>query len=157
MGKEISRIAKGEFHVGDDTAVLRIRRLQAAFRSVVLDCYGHRCCMCDVDVDALLTAGHIIPWSHDRSNRLNPRNGLCLCALHDRAFDRGLISLSDDFKVIVSDELDSSDSVTVARQFQDIEGRPLRAPSRFPPDRIFLEFHRSRIFRRRRMRQALAT
>jgi len=34
----------------------------------------------------LLNASHIIPWRVDSTNRLNPRNGICLNALHDRAF-----------------------------------------------------------------------
>jgi len=37
------------------------------------------------------TASHIVPWAEDERNRLNPRNGLCLNALHDRAFDRHLM------------------------------------------------------------------
>lgn len=39
----------------------------------------------------LLIASHIVPWSKDKTNRLNPSNGLCLSAIHDRAFDQGFI------------------------------------------------------------------
>lgn len=46
----------------------------------------------------LLNASHIIPWSVDVQNRLNPRNGLCLNAILDRAFDRGLMTINTAFR-----------------------------------------------------------
>ncbi|SUA24417.1 Uncharacterised protein [Neisseria gonorrhoeae] len=48
----------------------------------------------------LLVASHIKPWREDKDNRLNPRNGLCLNALHDKAFDRGLLGIDENFKII---------------------------------------------------------
>ncbi len=61
----------------------------------------------------LLIASHIVPWSQDKQNRLNPSNGLCLSAIHDRAFDKGLITLTDDFKIVISEELKLCDEVFV--------------------------------------------
>src|ERR1700732_3202698 len=49
-----------------------------------------------------LAASHIVPWSIDVSNRTNPRNGLCLNSIHDRAFDCGLLTVTPEFKVKVS-------------------------------------------------------
>jgi predicted restriction endonuclease len=51
----------------------------------------------------LLIASHIVPWSSDKQIRLNPSNGLCLSAIHDRAFDKGLMTLSDDLKIVISE------------------------------------------------------
>ena len=56
-------------------------------------------------VSELLNASHIVPWAVDSKNRLNPRNGLCLNSLHDRAFDRGLLTITTDYRVMVSKKL----------------------------------------------------
>ena len=58
---------------------------QHFFRRAVLASYGGRCCMSGVSDTRLLVASHIVPWSIDKANRLNPKNGLCLSAIHDRA------------------------------------------------------------------------
>src|SRR5258708_2851259 len=71
-------------------AVVRIRVNQSFFRRRIVSAYECRCCVTGLRVPELLVASHIIPWAEDVPNRLNPRNGLCLNALHDRAFDRGL-------------------------------------------------------------------
>jgi len=54
-------------------------------------------------IPELLIASHIIPWARDDKNRMNPANGLCLNALHDKAFDKGLITITPDFVVRISD------------------------------------------------------
>jgi len=67
--------------------------------------YDYRCTICQINNLKLLNAGHIIPWSVDEHRRADPQNGLSLCALHDRAFDRGLLTVDEDYKVILSGEL----------------------------------------------------
>jgi putative restriction endonuclease len=63
--------------------------------------YGAGCAFCDLEVDALLDAAHIIPVSKDGSS--DPRNGLVLCANHHRAFDAGLIRIHPETLEIVVD------------------------------------------------------
>ncbi len=75
---------------------------QGFFRAAVLSAYNWRCCITGLAIPALLVASHIVPWSHNKSNRLNPRNGLCLSALHDRAFDIGMITVNKDMSVAIS-------------------------------------------------------
>ena len=58
-----------------------------------------------INIPDLLLASHIIPWSKNEKERLNPENGICLSALYDKAFDKGLISLSFQHEVIISEEL----------------------------------------------------
>mgnify|MGYP002777016415 CR=1 FL=1 len=74
-------------------AVVRQRVGQHLFRGAVLAAYDGRCCLTGLAVPDLLTASHIVPWAADPANRLNPANGLCLNALHDRAFDRGWLTI----------------------------------------------------------------
>ncbi|MBA3547350.1 MAG: HNH endonuclease [Nannocystis sp.] len=59
--------------------------------------------------EKLVIADHIIPWSEDVRNRLDPHNGPCLSALHDRAFDQGLITIMPDFRVRVSPKIKAYD------------------------------------------------
>jgi putative restriction endonuclease len=72
-------------------ALVKIRVNQSFFRKSVLAAYNFQCCVTGLEIPELLNASHIIPWSKDEANRVNPRNGLCLNAIHDRAFDRGLL------------------------------------------------------------------
>ena len=76
--------------------IVKTRVNQELFRSAVLSSYDDACCITGIDLPPLLVASHIVPWSKDPRERLNPRNGLCLNALHDRAFDRGLISVDPE-------------------------------------------------------------
>ena len=91
-------------------------------------------------------ARHIVPWSSDKTNRLNPSNGLCLSAIHDRAFDKGLISLTDDWRVVLSDQLRERDESFLKAVFAPLEGRQIEMPERFRPDHAFLAHHRESIF-----------
>ncbi len=75
---------------------------QSFFRNAVLSAYDYRCCITGLANPRLLVASHIVPWRSDEQNRLNPSNGLALSALHDKAFDLGLITISEDYRVIVS-------------------------------------------------------
>lgn len=126
---------------------IRARRVQSFFRATILTTYDSRCALSGISHTELLTASHIIPWSKSIERRADPRNGLCLNALLDRAFDRGLFSFDDNFHVIVSHRL--RNSLTDARllcSLDQIEGVALQIPARFPPDPEAIRFHRSTIF-----------
>ena len=130
----------------DVTTEVRVRRGQALFRESVLAAYGGRCCITGLDDPLLLNASHIVPWRDDPDNRLNPRNGLCLSALHDRAFDRGLIALDRNLRLVLSDQLQSIDSPFVHSCFGDYAGKTISLPTRFGPRIEFVDYHRDHIF-----------
>jgi putative restriction endonuclease len=130
--------------------VVRQRVNQRFFRAAVLAAYGGRCCITGLAVPDLLIASHIIPWARDTVNRVNPRNGLCLNALHDCAFDRGFITLSGNLKVEVSPLLKAAPIQEVTKRFLlDYEGTGIRLPDRFLPDVNLLDWHRNNVFRRK--------
>lgn len=136
-----------EDFTGETRRVLTEQRIkQSFFRRAVLASYRGRCCMSGLSETRLLVASHIVPWKEDRANRLNPSNGLCLSAIHDRAFDQGLISLSDDWKVLLSEKLRKSDEHFVEAVFKPLEGRSIELPHRFVPEQAFLQQHRSTVF-----------
>ena len=124
-------------------SVVRVRVNQSFFRGRILSAYDHRCCVTGLAVPELLVASHIRPWSMDRANRLNPRNGLCLNALHDRAFDRGLMWIADDYTVRFRPTGGKTDDLAQgAREWLTrFEGKRLNLPGKFSPDMAFLRWH----------------
>lgn len=135
-------------YVGETrSAVVQARVGQNFFRSAVLSSYDFRCCVTGMSIPELLVASHIVPWKDDKANRLNPRNGLCLSAIHDRAFDVGLISISQDLRVLLSAKLRriKHDQI-VGSMFHVYEDQPIMLPRKFAPDTGFLEYHRRRVF-----------
>jgi putative restriction endonuclease len=130
-------------------AMVRVRVNQNFFRTTVLAAYDFKCCITGLGVTELLNASHIVPWAVDRVNRVNPRNGLCLNALHDRAFDRGLLTITSDYKVKLSPSLKISAGDEAAREFlQKYDDATITLPSRFMPDQTFLKYHNQKVFKR---------
>lgn len=127
--------------------VVRSRVNQHFFRSTILAAYNNKCCITGMPIPELLTASHIVPWSVDRENRLNPRNGLCLNAMHDRAFDRGLLTITTEYKVKLSRKVKDLDESTVVKDLLTrYEGLPITLPTRFVPDRYLLERHKREVY-----------
>lgn len=129
-------------------AVVRLRVNQGFFRAAVLSAYDFRCCVTGLAVPELLIASHILSWAGSPEHRVDPRNGLCLNALHDRAFDRGLMFIGERCEVRFSDELRSMLSTKKAdatlEWILSFEGRAISTPRRFRPDPGFLEQHRAK-------------
>lgn len=127
--------------------LVRVRLVQRFFRGAVLASYGYRCTVCRISIPELLNASHIIPWSVDVARRADPTNGLAMCALHDRAFDRGLIAVDENLRVVVASKLSVSEPPEVHQvALLRIAGQPIATPDRFQPDKGALEFHRHNIF-----------
>jgi putative restriction endonuclease len=127
---------------------VKVRTMQGFFRKVVLAAYGSRCCITGNPAEDLLVASHILPWVDFPKERLNPRNGLCLAAHFDRAFDRGLISFDDDTRLTLSPALKRYlPNQAIESEFMRREGQPLVCPERFFPQPDFFAYHRSRVFR----------
>jgi hypothetical protein len=127
-------------------AIVQLRVKQKFFRRAVLASYRSRCCISGVTDERLLIASHIVPWREDKTNRLNPSNGLCLSAIHDRAFDRGLFTLSDNLSVALSKHLRNTKDEFLKQVFLPIEGKRIELPDRFAPDPDFLQHHRKTLF-----------
>lgn len=127
-------------------AQVNVRVGQAFFRKSVLSAYGQKCCITGLSDPRLLVASHIVPWKDDSKNRLNPSNGLCLSALHDKAFDLGLISLDMEFRVIISREIQNSCDNFLRSTILCYSGHTLSMPEKFRPSTDFIEYHRTHIF-----------
>lgn len=126
--------------------MIKVRVNQKFFRSMILSSFENKCCITGIDIPQLLIASHIKPWSKDVENRMNPNNGLCLNVLHDKAFDKGLITITTDYKVKLSSLLKKSNNQILSGYFKETEGKEIILPSRFSPSKEFLDYHNKNIF-----------
>ncbi len=127
--------------------LVKVRVNQQFFRSAVLAAYNYQCCITGISIPEVLSASHIAPWSVDQKNRMNPRNGLCFNAVHHRAFDVGLITITPDFRIKLSSILKRiKHDDAVDKFFFRYENEKIRQPSRFSPDPRLLKRHASRVF-----------
>ena len=94
----------------------------------------------------LLIASHIVPWSKDKANRLNPSNGLCLSALHDKAFDQGLVTVLPDLSIRVSKRLNEAKNEFCKMALVSLDGKKIGLPEKFLPTEEFLVYHNKNIF-----------
>ena len=109
---------------------------------MVLANYKCTCCITGLEQPELLIASHITLWSKYESNRLNPANGLCLNALHDRAFECGLITVSaDNYCILVSSIIKKKRTESIKQHFLQYEGKKIILPQKFLPAQDFLRIH----------------
>ncbi|HEY8780999.1 MAG TPA: HNH endonuclease [Mucilaginibacter sp.] len=122
--------------------LVMVRVNQSQFRRIVLSNFNNQCCITGIGLLELIVASHIAPWSVDKGNRLSPQNGLALNALHDKAFDRHLITVTEDLKIKVSPKFyKHKDVLSIKQNFIDYDGKSLVAPKKFYPDAEFLRMH----------------
>lgn len=129
---------------------MKTRVNQDVFRQMILSLYNYHCAITGINERDLLLASHIKPWAIDVKNRMNPKNGICLSALYDRAFDKGLISFDSHYRVMLSQRLkDHCTENYYQHYFGCIEGRELQFPYEdYKPDLKFLEYHYDCIFQK---------
>lgn len=114
---------------------------QDVFRDALMTYWGGQCAVTGVAEPRLLRASHIKPWSQCETDaeRLDVYNGLLLAAHLDAAFDAGLVSFSDEGRIIFSPYFTNADREALALY----DGLRLRriAPRHLPS----LAWHRSRL------------
>lgn len=128
--------------------VVKVRVNQSFFRKAVLAAYNLQCCITGLAIPEMLNASHIVPWSKDKNNQVNPRNGLCLNVFHDRAFDRGLITITTDFAIKVSPKIKKITKDGFAFDLlSKYDGQSIQKPERFIPNLDFIKYHNKHIFK----------
>ncbi|MEO6978721.1 MAG: HNH endonuclease [Mucilaginibacter sp.] len=121
---------------------VKVRLDQSIFRGVVLTNFNNQCCITGIGMLELIVASHIAPWSADDKNRLNPQNGLALNTLHDKAFDKHLITVTEDLKIKIGAKFyQYKDVLSIQQNFIDYDGKSLLMPKKFYPDADFLKMH----------------
>ncbi|EAA4812442.1 HNH endonuclease [Shigella boydii] len=120
------------------------------FRKNVLRAYNYQCAICGFnmrhdDTTVALEAAHI-KWKQHGGPCEIP-NGLALCAIHHKAFDKGSIGLDENMRVLVSDAVNGGG--IVERLFWDFDGKTIVLPQvrKNYPYEGFVEWHRNEVFR----------
>ena len=116
---------------------------QRAFRAMVMRNYQNTCCITGLNIPILNRASHIIGWAERIETRMLPSNGLCLSATYDAAFDKKLISLDENYRVILSKDIqDYYSNQCVQSYFKSREGQKIEFPFRGMPSQHYLDVHR---------------
>lgn len=147
--EETLNLSASDLEGKERTAVIRQRVNQNVFRTMILLNYEERCAITGINIPELLVAGHIVPWADSTpQQKLNPENGICLSALYDKAFDKGLITISpDDYTIRLSSALREYETQEYYdRHFGTIAGRPITMPIEHRPNRDYLSYHRDHVF-----------
>ena len=146
--EEVVELEEEEIPEGvEKSRLIKARVNQSFFRDSILGVYDSKCCITGLSIPKLLIASHIMPWSIDIKNRLNPENGLCLNSIHDKAFDEGLITITTEYTIKLSKALiDFEKEKSVIKFFKDYENSRIAMPERYYPNKEFLEYHNDKIF-----------
>jgi hypothetical protein len=124
----------------DREALVKIRVGQSYFRARLLVYTPIKCKICGMDFEPLLIASHIKKWSESsRHEKVDISNGFLLCPQHDKLFDKGYISISDEGQILVSSQLDQGTRKLLALS-DDI--RIILSEN----NRYYLAWHRENIF-----------
>ena len=147
---KFAEILSGTENLKGETKVreVKTRVNQNVFRQIVLANYNKKCAITGIDLPDLLVASHIIPWSQNEVERLNPENGICLSALYDRAYDKGLIGITEKYQIVLSSELKTNEKKEFySSNFGNLSGITLQLPQKYLPKKEFLQFHMDTVFR----------
>ena len=147
--EETLQLTAADLEGKEKSVVIKQRVNQAVFRSMILHNYEERCAISGINIPELLVAGHIIPWADSTpQQKLCPENGICLSALYDKAFDKGLITISpDDYTICLSSALREFEPEDYFdNHFGSVNGKQIMMPIEHKPDRDFLAYHRDCVF-----------
>ena len=120
-----------------------------AFRRLVLSAYDETCAVCGMRLQtssgiSVLDAAHILPFNRFFNDDV--RNGISMCKTHHWLFDRGILSLDDRYRVLVSKDVEDEIPHGVVKDHQRQEIL-LPEDNTCHPAVQALEWHRENVFR----------
>ena len=123
----------------------------AGFRQAIMRIYDYTCAVCQLRIvtmegESVTQAAHIIPFKVSGNNDV--RNGISLCQLHHWSFDRGLISVDRNYKVIVSELM--SERGPTGWLLTTLRGKSILLPEgdELYPAQEALAWHREEVLRK---------
>jgi hypothetical protein len=138
---------KGNVH---SLSVTDGRPYQTALKRGLMEIYGNKCAICDMDIPEILRASHIIPHSENEETARRLDNAILLCSLHDSLFDEGFITIIHDngnYTIKVSKDLTKSKSNAAIQICSYLNGAQFHVPTNNPPSEDSLKYHYDNIFR----------
>lgn len=134
-----------------ETYQVEVYNRGAVFRREIVKIYNETCCISGLSVSATFTitmvdACHIVPFATNFDNSLT--NGIALCPNLHRAFDRGLISVDDSYRVVLSSAF--TENTDSSFSFKRIENEQLALPAnkQFHPSLEAFAWHREHTFKK---------
>lgn len=144
--REIVNFKNGNFSSPPKRTSVAGRTKQTQFRNKLLISFNH-CLFCEFRVDTYLRAAHIVPFVEmqkcEPENTMNPKNGLLLCTLCDIAFERGDITVDEDYHVCPTKELKTMNESTTTNDcwLSKMDGNlRIKDPSKLIPDTRYLKW-----------------
>jgi len=133
-----------------ETYQIEVYARDTLFRREIVRLYNDTCCITGVRVSApysfsMVDACHIVPFYKTFNN--NPTNGIALCPNLHRAFDKGAISIDDNYRVIVSRTF--VENAQSDYSFKALTGKQIELPrdQNYTPDTEAFSWHREHIFK----------
>ena len=122
----------------------------SAFRRMILGTYKETCAICGMQVQtttgiSVIDAAHILPFNKFHNDDI--RNGIALCKIHHWLFDRGLISVDDHYRVIVSKSIEMEYPDNIITGFHKLDIRLPQKPDHYPHP-VAIKWHRTNVFER---------
>lgn len=119
------------------------------FKKLVPQIYNQTCCISEMRIIAgngatMIDACHIVPFSIEGNDKVT--NGIALCPNLHRAFDRGLLAIDDNFRVLVSSTI--ADEMSSPYNIQQFAGKSMLLPfgAIHYPDKTYFAWHREHVF-----------
>lgn len=136
--------------VGLDFTLFTKKKRDPKFREKILRAYGYSCAVCGFNVRLAHTlvgveAAHI-KW-HQAGGPDDEENGIALCSLHHKLFDRGVFTLTQERKLIVSQDAHGTHGFN--EWLMNFQGKNIREPiqSYYYPNQSFIDWHVKEVFR----------
>lgn len=120
-------------------------RIQVAFRNSLMKVYKQSCAVCGLSLEAALEAAHIIPYSAaTNQQRIDVQNGILLCAVHHKLFDKGLITLEQDYTIHCKQSSSSSEYDDLMLTKFHLQKLKLPENQNQFPNKSYVEKHREK-------------
>ncbi|MFI7230582.1 phosphorothioated DNA-binding restriction endonuclease [Nonomuraea angiospora] len=148
---DLCLLAGLDLEPGEELRTPPVLRRDPGFRDRVLMAYEYCCAFCSYDgwLDGAavgLDAAHVRWWAFAGPDDLT--NGLCLCAIHHKLFDKGVLGLTADGTIAVSARFVGRSQAS-RDMVLSLAGRPARSPQSgldaVEPDHI--SWHSRQVFR----------
>ncbi|WP_375446985.1 HNH endonuclease [uncultured Fibrella sp.] len=146
-GKKVKGLKK---RLNAETYEIELYAREALFRREVVRLYDDRCCISGIRVSApysftMVDACHIVPFAETFNN--HPTNGIALCPNLHRAFDKGAISIDDDYQVLISGTF--VEDKTSIYSLSTLSGKHLKLPQNklYLPSLEALDWHRKYVYK----------
>jgi len=125
------------------------KKRDKAFSRAIMRLYDYTCAACHYRIitangESCVDAAHIFPFSESSDDSIG--NGISLCKLHHWAFDRGLFSINDNYKMIIASTFSENGNEQFSLHNLQTKNIFLPKEKPFRPSISMLRWHRENKF-----------